>query len=114
MELLGEMPGSGYRRPPALARRGDGQVLTLTPLLQQVMLAVDGRALGRRGRRAEVSRTSGRAGAPDDVRQLVDSSLRPLGLLRRADGSEPELRRSDPLLALRFKRVVTDPRSPGG
>ena len=46
---------------------------------------------------------------PDDVRQLVDSSLRPLGLLLRADGTEPEVRRSNPLLALRFRRVVTDP-----
>src|SRR4029453_7681187 len=32
-----------------------------------------------------------------------------LGLLRTADGSEPELRRADPLLALKFRRVVTDP-----
>ena len=39
----------------------------------------------------------------------MDTSLRPLGLLLRADGTEPELRRSDPLLALRFRRVVTDP-----
>ena len=43
VELLGEVPGSGYRRPPALARRADGQVLTLTPLLHQVLSAVDGR-----------------------------------------------------------------------
>ena len=108
VELLGEVPGSGYRRPPALARRGDGQVLTLTPLLQQVMLAVDGvRGVGEVA--AEVSRTSGRLVQPDDVRHLVDATLRPLGLLRRADGSEPEVRRSDPLLALRFKKVVTDP-----
>ena len=108
VELLGEIPGSGYRRPPALARRGDGQVLTLTPLLQQVMLAVDGMR-GVHEVAAEVSRTSGRLVQPDDVRHLVDTTLRPLGLLRRADGSEPEVRRSDPLLALRFKRVVTDP-----
>ena len=31
VELLGEVPGSGYRRPPALARRGDGQVVTADP-----------------------------------------------------------------------------------
>src|SRR4029453_19193793 len=43
VELLGEVPGSGYRRPPSLARRGDGQVLQLSPLLNQVLLAVDGR-----------------------------------------------------------------------
>jgi putative peptide zinc metalloprotease protein len=108
VELLGEIPGSGYRRRPALARRADGQVISLTPLLQQVMLAVDGRATVAEVAE-QVSASSGRLVRPDDVRQLVGTSLRPLGLLRRADGSEPELRRADPLLALRFRRVVTDP-----
>src|SRR5688500_12185037 len=108
VELLGETPGSGYRNPPALVRRGDGQVITLTPLLQQVMRAVDGRRTVAEVAE-EVSAASGRLVRPDDVRQLVDTSLRPLGLLLRADGTEPELRRSDPLLALRFRRVVTDP-----
>jgi putative peptide zinc metalloprotease protein len=108
VELLGEVPGSGYRQPPALARRSDGQVVQLTPLLHEVMVAVDGhRSLAEVA--AAVSASVGRLVAPDDVRQLADGSLRPLGLLRRADGSEPELRRSSPLLALRFKRVVSDP-----
>ncbi|MBJ7453196.1 MAG: M50 family metallopeptidase, partial [Blastococcus sp.] len=108
VQLLGEVKGSGYRRPPALARRQDGQVVQLTPLLHQVLVAVDGRRTVPEIAEA-VSDSSGRLVAPDDVRQLLDSSLRPLGLLRRADGTEPELRRSDPLLALRFRRVVTDP-----
>ena len=108
LELLGEVPGSGYRQAPALARRADGQVLQLTPLLHQVLLAVDGRRTVA-DVADEVSATSGRLVRPEDVQQLVDGSLRPLGLMRRADGSEPELRRSSPLLALRFKKVVTDP-----
>ncbi|TFV73901.1 M50 family peptidase [Blastococcus sp. CT_GayMR19] len=108
IELLGETPGSGYRNPPALVRRADGQVITLTPLLQQVLLAVDGRRTVDEVA-GEVSASSGRLVRGDDVRQLVDASLRPLGLLLRADGTEPELRRSDPLLALSFRRVVTDP-----
>ena len=108
VELLGEVPGSGYRRPPALARRADGQVISLTPLLQQVMLAVDGRATVA-DVAERVSESSGRLVRPDGVRRLVGATLRPLGLLRRADGNEPELRRADPLLALRFRRVVTDP-----
>jgi putative peptide zinc metalloprotease protein len=108
VELLGEVPGSGYRRPPALARRGDGQVIQLTPLLQQVLAAVDGRRTVEQVAE-RVGTATGRLVRPDDVRQLVDTSLRPLGLLRRADGGEPELRRSDPLLALRFRRAVTDP-----
>jgi putative peptide zinc metalloprotease protein len=108
VELLGEVPGSGYRRPPALARRADGQVITLTPLLHQVLVAVDGRRTVA-DVAEEVSATSGRLVRSEDVQQLVDGSLRPLGLLRRPDGSEPELRRSSPLLALRFRKVVTDP-----
>jgi putative peptide zinc metalloprotease protein len=108
VEVLGEIPGSGYRRPPALARRGDGQVVQLTPLLHQVLLAVDGRrTLGEVA--AEVSEASRRLVAADDVRQLVDASLRPLGLLRTPDGREPELRRANPLLGLRLRRAVTDP-----
>ena len=43
VQLIGEMVGSGYRTPPALVRRGDGQVLQLTPLLYLVLNAVDGR-----------------------------------------------------------------------
>ena len=108
VELLGEVPGSGYRRPPALVRRGDGQVLTLTPLLQQVLSAVDGRRTVAEVAE-QVSSSSGRLVRPGDVDQLVAAGLRPLGLLRLADGTEPEVRRSSPLLALRFRRVVTDP-----
>jgi len=65
VEELGEVPGSGYRRPPALVRRADGQVLTLTPLLQQVFAAID----GRRSVAAvaeQVSASYGRAVGPDD------------------------------------------------
>ena len=43
VELIGEMVGSGYREPPALARRGDGQTFQLTPLLYLVLSTVDGR-----------------------------------------------------------------------
>ena len=108
VEVLGEIPGSGYRRPPALARRGDGQVVQLTPLLHQMLLAVDGyRTLTEVA--ARVSESSGRLVRPADVLQLVDASLRPLGLLRTAEGREPELRRSNPLLGLRLRRAVTDP-----
>src|SRR5690242_17185591 len=42
VQLIGEMPGSGYLEPPALVRRSDGQMLQLTPLLYAVMNAVDG------------------------------------------------------------------------
>ncbi len=108
VELLGQVPGSGYRNPPALARRGDGQVVTLTPLLQHTMVAIDGRRdLAEVAE--EVGRAAGRLVRPADIAQLVARALRPMGLLRLADGSQPEVRRANPLLALRLRTVVTDP-----
>ncbi|HEY8280891.1 MAG TPA: hypothetical protein VIG28_00305, partial [Leifsonia sp.] len=51
----------------------------------------------------------GRLVQPEDVSHLIDSSLRPLGLLTKPDGSEPEVKRSDPLLALRLRKEITNP-----
>ena len=110
VQLIGDMVGSGYRTPPALVRRGDGQVLQLTPLVYLVLKAVDGRRSC-----AEiaglVSNALDRQVTERDVRSLVDGTLRPVGLIKHADGSDPELRRSNPLLALKARIVVTDPRT---
>jgi putative peptide zinc metalloprotease protein len=108
VELLGEVPGSGYRTPPALARRADGQVITLTPLLHAVLAAVDGRRSVAEVA-AVVGEATGRLVRPEDVLVLADRSLRPHGLLRDAEGRDPEVGRANPLLALRLRRVVTDP-----
>jgi putative peptide zinc metalloprotease protein len=110
VQLIGEMVGSGYRTPPALVRRSDGQVLQLTPLLYLVLGAADGRRSCAEIAQL-VGRGLGRSVSESDVRTLVDTHLRPLGLLRLADGSEPELRRSNPLLALKPRIAVTDPRT---
>ncbi|MCW2819919.1 MAG: hypothetical protein JWR42_2706 [Marmoricola sp.] len=108
VQLIGEMKGSGYRTPPALARRGDGQTIQLTALLHLVLEAVDGRRT--HAEIAErVSERFGRTVSADNVRTLVDQQLRTTGLVVKGDGSQPEVRRSNPLLALRFKYAVTDP-----
>jgi putative peptide zinc metalloprotease protein len=108
IELLGALTGSGYRNPPSLVRRLDGQTVQLTPLLYLVLEAVDGRRTY--AELAEVVSTAyGRRLAPDDVRQLVETRLRPLGLVRGTDGSEPQVQKANPLLALRFRWVVSDP-----
>ncbi len=102
------MVGSGYREPPALARRNDGQTFQLTPLLYLVLATVDGRrSYDEVAER--VSAAYGRTVTGDNVRSLVDQQLRPLGLLAKEDGSQPEVKKSNPLLALRFKYAVTDP-----
>ncbi len=108
VQLLGAVPGSGYRVAPALVRRGDGQTIQLTPLLYAVLEQVDGRRTTAEVAEA-VGDAIGRQVSAADVETLCDSKLRTLGVLKRADGSDPELRRSNPLLALRFKYVVSDP-----
>ncbi|NYD40383.1 hypothetical protein [Nocardioides panaciterrulae] len=107
VQLMGEMPGSGYRTPPALARRADGQVVQLTPLLYLLLSALDGRR-GHDELAAHLSKATGRGVSGANVAQLT-TKLRSLGLAASPDGSPPELRRSNPLLALRFKAVVSDP-----
>src|SRR6478672_4783874 len=108
VELIGEMVGSGYREPPALARRGDGQTFQLTPLLYLVLSTVDGQR-GYDEVAQRVGAAYGRTVTPDNVRTLVDQQLRPLGLLATEDSSQPEAKKSNPLLALRFKYAVSDP-----
>ncbi len=108
VQLIGEMQGSGYREPPALARRADGQTIQLTPLLYLVLSALDGRRTSG-DVAAVVSEAFGRTVSGDNVRTLVTDQLRPAGLVADADGSQPEVEKSNPLLALRFKYAVTDP-----
>ena len=43
VELLGRVEGSGYDHAPSLARRADGQNVQLTPLLFELLEAIDGR-----------------------------------------------------------------------
>ncbi len=108
LELIGEMEGSGYRTPPSLVRRHDGQTLQVTSLLYAVLEAID----GRRGYAEIAQLVSGRTGrsiAASDVEALVDRQLRPLGLLLQPDGTAPLLKRSNPLTGLRLKFAVTDP-----
>jgi putative peptide zinc metalloprotease protein len=110
VQLIGDMVGSGYRTPPALVRRSDGQVLQLTPLLYEVLRAADGRRSCAEIAEA-VGQEVGRTLTENDVKALVDGSLRPVGLVQGTDGSEPELQRSNPLLALKAKIAVTDPQT---
>jgi putative peptide zinc metalloprotease protein len=108
VELLGELSGSGYRDAPSLVRRGDGQTLQVTPLLYALLSVVDGRrdeaalaeALGER---------LDRRVAPEDVQHLL-GKLEPMGVLGDPGGDAPEPLTANPLLALRFKVVVSDPR----
>jgi putative peptide zinc metalloprotease protein len=109
VELLGESAGSGYKEPPALARRGDGQVIQLTPLLYLVAEECDG-TRDKAAIATAVSERFGRTVSADNVRTLVDK-LRPLGVLAAADGSSPKLEKPDPLLALKFRTAIIPERA---
>jgi putative peptide zinc metalloprotease protein len=109
LQFLGEMSGSGYRRPPALVRRADGQTITLTPLLYAALSAMDGRRSLTDVARV-LSSATGRQFHAQDVEYLAQEKLRPLGLLAGADGAQPVTTKMSPLLALRLKFVVTDRR----
>jgi putative peptide zinc metalloprotease protein len=105
VELIGEFEDSGFKEPPLLARRADGQVIQLTQLLYLVAEACDG---GRDAAAvaAVASERSGRAVSVENVKFLVEERLRPLGVLALADGTTPELPKRAPLLALRHRRPL--------
>ena len=105
IELIGEFGGSGFKEPPSLVRRSDGQVIQLPPLLYQVAAKADGsRTYAEIGR--EVSGEIRRVLDEESVRYLAEEKLRPLGILAATDGSSPHLPHSDPFLALKFKAGV--------
>lgn len=86
-------------------RRADGQTIQLTELLYLVAEAADGdRDFAAMAE--VVSEAYGRSLSADNVDHLVNSKLRPLGVLTAADGSSPAMERPDALLALKFKTSV--------
>jgi putative peptide zinc metalloprotease protein len=101
------MASSGYRQPPHLVRRADGQTLQLTPTLYIVLEAID----GERGTVAIADVLAERHHlevAPEDVEFVIEEKLRPLGVLQGTDGCEPTVNRSNPLLALRGRKAMAD------
>jgi putative peptide zinc metalloprotease protein len=109
VELIGEYEGSGFKEPPSLVRRSDGQVIQLPPLLYAVAAKSDGRH-SYETISSEVSQEIGRGLDIDQVRFLADEKLRPLGILAAADGTSPRLEKPDPFLALRFRAAVISER----
>jgi putative peptide zinc metalloprotease protein len=113
VQLLGEYADSGFREPPLLARRGDGQMIKLTPLLHAVAAACDGRRDAEQVA-AVVSEHTGRGVSAANVRQLAEGQLRPLGVLAQPDGSTPELPKRQALLSLRHRRPILRERAVNG
>src|SRR5439155_2179289 len=109
IELIGEYADSGYKEPPSIARRADGQVIQLPALLYHVADSIDGRRTYEQIAE-RVTDASGRGVGPGDVKFLVEEKLRPLGVVAGADGRAPEVEKADPLLALKFRVKVVPER----
>src|SRR3954463_13972832 len=109
VELIGRFEDSGFKEPPYIARRRDGQVVQLAPLLYALAEEVDGRrdtaqiaeALSHRIRR-DVT--------PDVVESLLEAHLRRLGIVAQRTGVTAEVQKVDPLLALKFRTKVVPER----
>jgi hypothetical protein len=109
VELIGEFEDSGFKNPPLLARRDDGQVVQLTELLYAVAAASD----GRRDVQAVadvVSERCGRKVTAGNALFLAERKLRPLGVLALADGTTPALDKRAPLMALRHRKPLLSER----
>jgi putative peptide zinc metalloprotease protein len=105
VELLGDLHGSGYKEGAALVRRADGQIVQLGPLMYALLESVDGRRT--RSELAELlSERLGRGCDEEHVAGLAEK-LAAQGLLAGTEHQAPP--RRNPLLALHWKVLVTNP-----
>jgi putative peptide zinc metalloprotease protein len=106
IELLGDVHGSGYKDGAALVRRADGQVVQLGPLMYALLEEVDGQRSNEELAEALCERL-GRSCDEEHVVALA-GKLEAQGLLAGSEHNAPP--RRNPLLALRWKVLVTDPK----
>ena len=105
LQLLGAVGGSGYSGGTFMVRRQDGQTIQLTPLLYQLLDVLESPGSDD-DLASRLSQRSGRDVRPADVHVLLER-LEKLGLMA---GTEIEAApRSNPLLALRWKVVISRP-----
>jgi putative peptide zinc metalloprotease protein len=108
IEFLGEFKGSGFKDPPYLLRRADGQVIQIP----QLLYAVAERANGSRDYEtiaSEVTEEFGRGLSAENVQYLAEEKLRPLGILAGLHGETPKVEKANPLLALDCATCCTPP-----
>lgn len=105
IELLGVVEGSGYKAGAALVRRADGQMVQVGTLLYDLLECIDGeRSLDELA--AALAEKTGRRVEQRHVIALAEK-LGKQGLLAGSEDHAPA--KSNPLLALRWKALVTDP-----
>ena len=108
VSLLGPVQDSGLTSPCFLIRRPDGQVIQLSQLLNTVVARLDPRQ-SPDDVAAAVSRAYGRTLTVEGLEFLVESKLRPLGLVEdvgAATTSTQALPTSDPVLSLGLRGTL--------
>src|SRR3954469_21042780 len=110
VELIGPFEDSGFKEPPYIARRKDGQIVQLPAVLYALAAEADG---GRdTAQIAEALSHRIRRGVDAEmVETLLDGQLRRLGLVAQRNGVTAEVAKVDPLLALRFRARVVPARA---
>ncbi len=109
VQLLGEYRDSGYRQPPSLVRRADGQVIQMSRLLYLVARRIDGsRSLAAIANL--VSDDLGRTINAEQVRYLITAKLLPLGIVA-GQGAPAAPPQAAPLLALRARGTLLPERA---
>src|SRR3954447_19970565 len=106
LELLGEVHGSGYKDGACLVRRADGQMVQLGPLMYALLECADGRR-DVHELAAAMSERLGRGLDEEHVVRLAEK-LTEQGLVAGSEDKAPP--KSNPLLALRWKYLITDPK----
>jgi putative peptide zinc metalloprotease protein len=105
VELIGLFEDSGFKEPPYIARRADGQVVQMAPMLYALAEEVDGeRSYEEVG--TALSHRIQRGVTGEMAEMLIEEQLRPLGIVAPKDGEHQELKKVDPLLALKFRAAV--------
>lgn len=105
LELIGEFADSGFKSPPFIARRSDGQVVQMPQMLFRLAEQIDGHA-GYDELADRFSHAIQRGVTEDAVQMLVEQRLRPLGVVAAQDAGSASLHKVDPLLALKFRAAL--------
>lgn len=109
LELIGEFEHSGYKEAPSIVRLASGQTVQLTELLYVVLSCIDGRRSFDE-LATVVSERIGKTATADNIAFLVEEKLRPLGVLKQPDGTNPAVKKSDPLLGIKGRFVLANER----
>src|SRR5512139_915279 len=103
--LIGPYEGSGFREPHYLVARADQRVVHLPRLLFLVVESIDGRR-DVSDVADRVSAAFGRRLTVDGLQHVMDTKLRPLGLVEAPAATAAAVSHDTPLLALRLHRVL--------